>query len=83
MRKLKEMSKDERSLLLFFEHNAVERRGKLSTDYMNAADLGITHEWNDNGFIRFGRVKAADICAGGQQPVQRCAHPYGDREAKT
>lgn len=74
MKKLEDMSKHERSLLLFFEHNAVEHRGKLNIEHMNTDDLTLVKEWNADKFVRFGRVKTADIFTGGQQPVRPRAH---------
>ena len=74
MKKLEDMSRDEKSLLLFFESNAVDHRGKLSVEHMNTADRGIAKVWNEDKFIRFGRVKSAGVFAGGQQPVGLRAH---------
>ena len=69
MRELKNMSKDERSLLLFFEANAVDHRGRFSNEHMNDDDFVIAKGWAAEKLIQLGRVKAADIFAGGQRPV--------------
>lgn len=56
-----ELSKDERSLLLYLESNAVDYGGKLDARRMNKEDFDILKRWNDEGFVRFGRIAARDI----------------------
>lgn len=58
---LDKMSKDEKSLLLFFETNAVDYRGTVHSQHMNKDDFEIAKRWNESKFIRFGRIKFADI----------------------
>ena len=55
------ITKDERSLLLFFETCAVDRAGKVDTRRMNDDDMKIGSAWNENDFVRFGRIKFTDI----------------------
>lgn len=56
MKTLETMTKDERSLLLFLETQAVDNSGKVKTAHMNSDDDEIAKQWNTEGFIRFGRV---------------------------
>lgn len=56
-----ELTKDEKSLLLFMETQAVDYGGKLQGVRMNADDLVIAKRWNESGFVRFGRIAARDI----------------------
>lgn len=71
---LENMSKDERSLLLFFECSAVDYGGLLQGARMNADDHTIVKRWNESGFVMYGRISSQDInspAAGGQFP---CTH---------
>lgn len=61
---LSEMSAAEKSLLLFFETCAVDARGRVDFRRMNDADRAIAESWNDQRFIGFGRIRAADISVG-------------------
>jgi hypothetical protein len=61
MKKLQDLTKDERSLLLFFETNYVDHAGKLDPRRMNTEDFEIAKIWNESGFIEFGRVRFSDI----------------------
>ncbi|KKN69639.1 hypothetical protein LCGC14_0439420 [marine sediment metagenome] len=56
MEKLKDMSKDEKSLLLFLETRAVDYGGRVNLQHMNDEDMDITKGWNKRGFIGFGRI---------------------------
>lgn len=58
---LSEMTKDERSLLLFLETRAVDHAGKVQTAHMNADDFKIAASWDKTGFIKFGRVAFEDV----------------------
>lgn len=60
-RTLDTMSKDERSLLLFFETCAVDYGGKIDVRHMNKEDMDIAKKWNKEGFVKFGRIKFHDI----------------------
>ena len=59
--KLKDLTKDQRSLLLFFETCAVDYSGLIEGIRMNADDFKIAEDWNESGFIEFGRVCFEDI----------------------
>ena len=59
--KIENMIKDERSLLLYLECQAVDYGGKIDSRRMNGIDFDIAHVWDETGFIRFGRIKASDI----------------------
>jgi len=54
--KLSEMSKDERSLLLFLETRAVDFGGRVDTRHMNDIDMAIANRWNKESFVSFGRI---------------------------
>ena len=55
------MSRDERSLLLYLESCAVEYGGKVQSVRMNPIDFDIIKEWEELGFIHFGRIAFNDI----------------------
>lgn len=55
-KKLSELSKDERSLLIYFESCSVDYGSKINALHMNAIDGEITERWNKEGFIGFGRI---------------------------
>lgn len=57
---LKQLTKDQRSLLLYFETCAVDQGGLVDVRRMNAEDLALAAAWCRSGFVRFGRVRAAD-----------------------
>lgn len=57
---LEEMTRKERSLLLFFETQAVDYGGRVDTRHMSHDDVAIAKRWNDDGFVEFGRVRSAD-----------------------
>ena len=54
--KLSEMTKDERSLLLYFETAAVDQRGLVDQRRLNDADRKIAERWAKSGFVEYGRV---------------------------
>lgn len=56
---LEQMTKEERSLLLYLEARAVDHFGLVDTIHMNAGDMAIAEAWNTKGFVVFGRVAAA------------------------
>jgi hypothetical protein len=60
MKKLEEMSRDERSLLLYLETRAVDYSGKVDSAHMNDGDREIAKQWNDDGFIRYERICSRD-----------------------
>jgi len=50
------MSKDEKSLLLYLESRVVDNGGQVDTRHMNAEDRKIASRWRDCGFICYGRI---------------------------
>lgn len=56
-----ELTKTEKSLLLYFESQAVDYGGTLESVRMNAGDYEIAKRWRDTGFVQFGRIAADDI----------------------
>jgi len=65
MKTLEAMTKDERSLLLFLESCAVDQGGSVKSVHMNGADFEIAKRWNQEGFVKFGRIRSADLSRGG------------------
>ena len=53
---LVQMSREERSLLLYFETCAVDLAGRVDVRRMNQGDMEIAKRWNAEGFVRFGRI---------------------------
>lgn len=51
------MTKDEESLLLFFETCLVDHGGEVKTVHMNDADFAIAGRWHDRGYIAWGRMR--------------------------
>ena len=66
------ITREEKSLLLFFETQAVDYGGTLEGVHMNAEDFAIAKRWNEEGFVHFGRIAFHDIArrtgVGGGQP---------------
>lgn len=58
---LADMTKEERSLLLYLETRAVDHGGLVTTPQMNADDFAILDRWNESGFMEFGRLTRASI----------------------
>lgn len=58
---LADMTKDERSLLLYLETRAVDHGGLVTTPQMNADDFAILDRWKESGFMQFGRLTVASI----------------------
>jgi len=55
-----ELTKEEKSMLLYMETQAVDYGGKLQSVRMNADDFEIAKRWNESGFVLFGRIAAND-----------------------
>lgn len=66
MKAISEMSKDERSLLLFFETCLVDSHGKIDGRKMNLDDMHIAKGWNRDGFVEFGRLPGKWVFGAGQ-----------------
>lgn len=56
-----EMTKDERSLLLYLESRAVDNAGRVDTLRMNHDDNKILERWTSTGFVESGRICFADV----------------------
>ena len=54
------MTKKELSLLVYLECRAVDYGGRVNIEHMNYDDINIAKEWNETGFINFGRIVAGD-----------------------
>lgn len=61
MKTLSEMTKDERSQLLFLETCAVDHGGLVDSRHMNTSDFSLTEQWSKDGFISFGRITFSDM----------------------
>ena len=61
---LSQMTKDERSLLLYFETQSVDHTGKVDPRRMDIHDTAIAKRWNESGFVRFGRLASECITRG-------------------
>ena len=55
------MTSDERNLLLYLETCAVDHGGLVDTKHMNKEDIDIAKKWNNEGFVKFGRIKFNSI----------------------
>lgn len=70
MKKLEDMSKDERSLLLFLETRAVDHGGLVDIRHMNKIDLDIAKKWHEEQFLQFSRIRMVDL----QKLTSGCTH---------
>jgi hypothetical protein len=61
MKTLETMTRVERSLLLFLETCAVDRGGRIASEKMNAEEVAIAKQWNEEGFIQYGRVSSRHL----------------------
>lgn len=61
MKTLEEMTKDERSLLLFFETACTDQGGIFDPRHMNQEDAKIMEAWKACGFIQQGRLTFESI----------------------
>lgn len=61
MKSLDAMTSDERNLLLYLETRAVDHGGKVDAKHMNKEDMDIVKKWNEEGFIKFGRIRFHSI----------------------
>jgi len=59
--KIENLTKDEKSLLLFFETCEVDNSCIVNTLHMNDKDFEIAKKWNENGFVTFKRMPMAYI----------------------
>jgi len=64
MKSLDTMTSDEKRLLLYLETRAVDYGGKVDAQHMNKEDFDIVQKWNEEGFVKFGRIKFHSITKG-------------------
>lgn len=57
-----DMTRNEKSLLLYLETRAVDNGGKVDVRCMNKEDMETAKHWNDDGFVKFGRLGSSYIC---------------------
>lgn len=67
------MTKDEKSLLLYFEFCCTDRSGFVESQRMNDEDFAIAKVWGEEKFIQFGRVF-------GEFLLDRRRHPRPERD---
>lgn len=65
-----DMDKDGRNLLLYLESVATDFGGLVDSRRINAEDFQTAEEWNQHGFISFGRLSSKDCC-----DMKRRGHP--------
>lgn len=58
---MKELTKDEQSILLYIETRAVDYRGRLDSRQMSLEDYTILKRWYKEGFVFFSRIKMTDM----------------------
>lgn len=59
------MTRDEISLLLFFETCAVDYGGLVRESAMNDGDRAIAKAWSESGYAKYERVSSAYLESGG------------------
>lgn len=67
---IKDMDKNERSLLLFFETCVVDFTGRVDARRMNQIDEEIAQRWNKEGFLEYGRIAFKDHNSQGSKWVE-------------
>jgi hypothetical protein len=70
MKNLSDMTKEERSLLLFLETQLVDHAGRVNVDHINDNDFRIAERWTEEGFITFKRRPLKEI----QKESKKIAH---------
>lgn len=70
MKSLDTMTSDERNLLLYLETRAVDYGGIVDTKHMNKEDMDIAKKWNDEEFVKFGRIKFHSLTSTGSYWVE-------------
>lgn len=63
---MKTFTKDETSLLLFFETAVVDFAGRYNSAQCNNEDRANTEKWKQSGYIEAGRVCSQNLSAGGK-----------------
>jgi len=69
---LDELSRNERSLLLYFESVSVDYSGLVDLRRMNSDDIKIAEKWNEIGFIKFGRIAYKFLPVGASKATHWC-----------
>jgi hypothetical protein len=59
-----ELTKDQKSLLLYLEVRIVDHRGLVDTSKMSSTDAEQAQTWYREGFIDFGRLPARLVFGG-------------------
>ena len=71
----REFTRDEISVLLYFETCAVDSRGLFEAKHVSSADLLLANKLQGEGFIAYGRIPAKVILKWGKShPVLRETH---------
>ena len=60
-----DLSKDQRTLLLYLETCVVDHAGRVNGQHMNDGDFAQAAQWDREGFVGFGRV------------ASECVNQYG------
>ena len=61
-----DLSREEKSLLLFLETCAVDHGGLVNPAHMSAEDMVIAERWSEDSFVWFGRVLSKSLKATGK-----------------
>lgn len=59
--KLENLTKAEKSLLIYFETCATEYGGKVDMRKISNDEFNLAKTWDEDKFIEFGRIKFEDI----------------------
>lgn len=57
----RELSRDQANQLMYLETRAVDHGGLCDGAQMNREDIDISQRWNEEGFLYFRRISAADL----------------------
>lgn len=87
-----EQTRDEKSLLLFFETCAVDTHGNVVTEHLGDEERSIAARWHDEGFVTYQRIKFDNIAQLGTRPANMnvalsdeawaLAHQYREERGK-
>ena len=81
-----DLTKDQRTLLLYLETRAVDHAGRVDGTAMNEHDFKQAAEWDRQGFVRFGRVASECVTQHGAHWVeftdQAWAAAHSERRAR-
>ncbi len=58
---MKGMTKEERALLLYLETRVVDHNGLIDARNMSHEDFEIAKRWDEEGFVKFGRLTMAEM----------------------